>query len=195
MSKMDITKEEYEEFVKTAGDLEEGKSLMYSSGTVASPFTISPTTGLRTPAFGTGLSASALGLVGLNRDFVIARIVQDGYWIKATGSRVTKDGWTIESDWDYVVFDPDRKLFNEYVNNGQWHLGGSGRGEEFASLKHHNINLILVDKEDYWKKYVIATNLIKTLNSKTKDERIAVFDSVFGKDKNAQAVDFEECPF
>ena len=193
MSKMDITKEEYEQFVKTVGDLEKAKSLMYSSGTVVHPFTTTSTTGL--PKLGTGLLASALGPVGLNKDFVIARIVQDGYWIKATGSRVTKDGWTTKSDWDYVVFDPDRKLFNEYVNNGQWHLGGSGSGEEFASLKHHNINLILVDKEDYWKKYVIATNLIKTLNSKTKDERIAVFDSVFGRDKNAQAVDFEECPF
>jgi hypothetical protein len=47
-----------------------------------------------------------------------------------------------------------------------------------------------VDKEEIWKKYIIATNLIKTLNSKTKGERVAVFDSVFGKDSNAKALEF-----
>ena len=38
--------------------------------------------------------------------------------------------------------------------------------------------------------YKSSINLIKTLNSKTKGERIAVFDSVFGKDSNAKALEF-----
>lgn len=131
---------------------------------------------------------SALGII--DRDKIVRELVDDGYWVKMTGSRVTKDGWTDESDWDYVVYDPDRKLGDDLIKRSNWIVGGSGNGTEFSSFKHGDINLILVDKEEIWKRYIIATNLIKTLNSKTKGERIAVFDSVFGKDKNAAAVEF-----
>lgn len=121
------------------------------------------------------------------RDKIIRELVDDGYWVKMTGSRVTKDGWTSESDWDYVVFDPDKKLRTHFED---WVMGSDAGHGEFLSVKQGDTNLILVDKEEIWKKYIIATNLIKTLNSKTKEERIAVFDSVFGKDKNAAAVEF-----
>ena len=60
----------------------------------------------------------------------------------------------------------------------------------FASLRMGEVNLILVKEEDQWKKWIIATNMIKALNTKTKEERIKVFDGVFGKDKNAEAVLF-----
>ena len=124
------------------------------------------------------------------RQRTISELIEGGYWVKMTGSRVTKDGWTDESDWDYVVYDPDKKLQDVYKQQDGWVLGSEAEQGEFSSIKKDGINLILVDKEEIWKKYIIATNLIKTLNSKTKEERIAVFDSVFGKDKNAAAVDF-----
>ncbi len=129
------------------------------------------------------------------RQATIQQIVDQGYWIKMTGSRVTKDGWTDESDWDYVVYDPDCKLQDVYKQIDGWVLGSDAGQGEFASIRKYDVNLILVDKEEVWKKYIIATNLIRTLNSKTKRERIAVFDSVFGRDKNADAVDFNEAPF
>ena len=125
---------------------------------------------------------------------LITKLVEDDYWIKMTGSRVTKDGWTEESDWDYVVYDPDRKLARACVKEGSWVPGSEAEHGEFKSLRKSNVNLILVDKEEIWKKYIIASNLIKALNSRTKEERITIFDSVFGKDKNADAVDFGE-PF
>lgn len=140
-----------------------------------------------TPYTSSGL-ASLLGIN--NRDKIVRELVDEGYWVKMTGSRVTKDGWTDESDWDYVVYDPDKKLGDRLIRTTGWSVGGSGNGTEFSSFKYGDVNLILVDKEEIWKKYIIATNLIKTLNSKTKGERIAVFDSVFGKDKNAAAVEF-----
>lgn len=148
----------------------------------------------------TPISTSPLTPGGiLSRDGVkkniLTNLIEEGYWVKMTGSRVTKDGWTSESDWDYVVYDPDKKLRSKFLAEDGWVLGSdAGRGE-FDSLKLNDVNLILVDKEEIWKKYIIATNLIKTLNSKTKGERIAVFDSVFGKDKNASAIDFTEPPF
>ncbi len=136
-------------------------------------------------------SSAVLASLGISqRDKIVREIIDDGYWIKMTGSRVTKDGWTKESDWDYVVYDPDKKLGDKLIEAAGWAIGGSGNGTEFSSFKCGDVNLILVDKEEIWKKYIIATNLIKTINSKTKGERIAVFDSVFGKDKNATAVEF-----
>lgn len=138
-----------------------------------------------------GLGSLVAGLTSLmNRDKIIRELVDDGYWVKMTGSRVTKDGWTDESDWDYVVYDPERKLGDDLIECIGWDVGGSGNGTEFSSFKYGDVNLILVDKEEIWKKYIIATNLIKTLNSKTKGERVAVFDSVFGKDSNAKALEF-----
>lgn len=141
----------------------------------------------------TGSLVSTLGRS--KREKIISDLVNDGYWVKATGSRVTKDGWTDESDWDYVVYDPDHKLQDVYKQIDGWVLGSDAGQGEFASIRKYDVNLILVDKEEVWKKYIIATNLIKTLNSKTKKERIAVFDSVFGRDRNADAVDFNEAPF
>ena len=123
------------------------------------------------------------------RDKSSRELVDGGYWVKMTGSRVTKDGWTSESDWDYVVYDPDKK-FAGSLKLEEWVVGSLVDGGEFMSIRKGEVNLILVDKEEIWKKYIIATNLIKALNSKTKKERIAIFDSVFGRDKNTKAVEF-----
>ena len=140
----------------------------------------------------TPVSTGSLGKLSIEgaRRKIISDLVNDGYWVKATGSRVTKDGWTDESDWDYVVYDPDHKLQDVYKQIDGWVLGSDAGHGEFASIRKYDVNLILVGQEEIWKKYIIATNLIKTLNSKTKGERIAVFDSVFGKDSNAKAVEF-----
>lgn len=51
----------------------------------------------------------------MNRDKIIRELVDDSYWVKMTGSRVTKDGWTNESDWDYVVYDPDHSLLTPLI--------------------------------------------------------------------------------
>ncbi len=123
------------------------------------------------------------------RQRTISELIEGGYWVKMTGSRVTEDGWTSESDWDYVVYDPDKK-FAKALKMEEWVIGSNVDAGEFMSIRKGDVNLILVDKEEIWKKYIIATNLIKALNSKTKGERVAVFDSVFGKDSNAKALEF-----
>jgi hypothetical protein len=142
---------------------------------------------------GTG-ATSYSGLVSLlkasQRQKVVSDLVEDGYWVKMTGSRVTKDGWTDDSDWDYVVFDPDCKLQDVYTQSDGWVLGSDAGQGEFASIRKGEINLILVTQEDIWKKYIIATNLIKAINCKTKEERIGIFDTVFGKTSDSKAMDF-----
>lgn len=182
-----------------------------STHTYEDPF-LTPTT--RTPVYGGGTGGGSgtitaypttttslmamLTRTTVNKEYEVYKIVDKGYWIKATGSRVTKDGWTEESDWDYVIFDPDMKLEPELMKDG-WELGGSGVVEVesfrcFSSLKKGNLNFILVNKEEDWKKWVIATNLLKMMNPKTKEERIKLFDTVFGKTPDSKATDFGD-PF
>lgn len=187
-----LTREDYIKYIKELGPPAE-----YPMYTPTSPYyggTGSTGTSSGTVTTGAPTSVTVLGSLGISRrEKALSDIIQDGYWVKATGSRVTKDGFTSDSDWDYVVFDPDHSLYHQL--SGSWSMGGSGNGSEFVSLRDGNTNLILVDKEDIWKKWIIATNLIKTLNSKTKEERVKVFDSVFGRDANAHAVDFGSTPF
>jgi hypothetical protein len=127
----------------------------------------------------------------VRRTLEVGKIVDKGYWIKATGSRVTKSGWTNESDWDYVIFDPGMKLESELMKDG-WELGGSGEELDrcFSSLKKGQVNFILVKSEDIWKKWIIATNLIKAMDPKTKEERVGIFDTVFGKTSDSKAMEF-----
>jgi len=128
-----------------------------------------------------------------HRDTIVGNLVQEGYWVKATGSRVTKDGWTEASDWDYVVYDPENTLHNKLSKDSRWSIDGSGNGVlgvDFQSYKQGTTNLIVVCKDTIWKKYIIATNLLRMLNPKTKKERIAIFDSVFGNNADSQAVEF-----
>ena len=111
----------------------------------------------------------------------VASIVCSGKYIKPTGSRVTESGYTNASDYDFVILDQDKSLAHSLSRNIEWYVGGSGNGTEFISFKHDMINFILVDNKDTFNKYVAATECIKALNCKTKEERIKVFDSIFGK--------------
>ncbi len=127
------------------------------------------------------------------REEIITGLVQEGYWVKATGSRVTRDGWTDDSDWDYVVYDPENTLHSKLSKDVNWKVDGSGNGVlgvDFQSYKQGQTNLIVVCKDSTWKKYIIATNLLRMMNPKTKKERCAIFDSVFEKDVNSRAVEF-----
>jgi len=125
-------------------------------------------------------------------DSVIGKIVSLGHFVKMTGSRVTTH-YNKDSDFDYVVYDPQRTLEKELKNSSSWTMGGSGNGEEFNSFKREfgeTINLILVDKAEIFQKYCLATDIIKSVNPKTKAERIAYFDMVFGRKTQTEALPF-----
>ncbi len=140
----------------------------------------------------TSVSSSLSGL-GIIPYLEVGKLVDRGYWVKRTGSRVTTH-FTEASDHDYVVFDPDCKLEKELMVEG-WELGGSGdngelTGRIFSSLKKGKTNFIVVVNEDQWKKWVIATNLIKALDPETKEGRVKIFNTVFGDTPDSRAVEF-----
>jgi len=121
----------------------------------------------------------------------VALVVNMGLWVKPTGSRVTKSGWKDLSDYDYVVFDPEDKLSKQLVDRWGFGVGGSERPEqEFTSYKKGVLNFIVTSKADFFKKYCMATELIKTVDAKTREERIKLFDIIFGTPANLEALEF-----
>lgn len=119
---------------------------------------------------------------------VLFELTEKGYQFFKTGSRVTTH-FTKSSDWDYVVYDPTCDLEKGLETSSHWVRGGSNRLESpFDSFKTHGINgtvtnLILVQfKEDY-KKWIMATEVVKKTNPKTKEERIKMFDLIFQPNK------------
>ncbi len=183
----EMTKEDYNKFVKSL--VEDYPYPPEYTGTGTRTMVVSPHwAAMPREPFITGAPKTPK-----HRNHIVGDLVQEGYWVKATGSRVTKSGWTKESDWDYVVYDPDNILLKELQEDKNWSKDSSGNGDpgiDFNSFRNGQTNLILVSTENIWKNYIIATNLIKSLNCETKKERIEIFDSVFGKDRNLQAVEF-----
>lgn len=120
----------------------------------------------------------------------VTAVVHLGLWIKPTGSRVTKSGWSGTSDYDYVVFDPEDKL-SKLLAKADYKIGGSQRPEqEFTSYVKGSLNFIVTSKADYFQKYCRATELIKTVDAKTKEERIKMFDIIFGVNDSTNVLEF-----
>jgi hypothetical protein len=120
----------------------------------------------------------------------VAELVFEGYYLQPTGSRVTKSGWKPESDWDFVVLDKDETLQKRLRKDMRWIEDGSGNKESiFSSFKQafgHSvalpptqINFILVKDKETFGKYKVASELIRVMDCKAKEERVKVFDTIF----------------
>ena len=119
------------------------------------------------------------------RQKVVTAVVQEGFFIRPTGSRVTKSGWKDTSDWDYVVLDTEDKLIShlstlDEFRNMAFHPDGSGNTKSnFESYRIAEVNLIIVKDKPTFEKYMVATELIKALDCQTKEERVKYFDIIF----------------
>jgi hypothetical protein len=116
----------------------------------------------------------------------VLKVVNAGYNLCATGSRVTKN-FTPISDYDFVVYDWDKK-FRTQLDTKEWEEGGSGNlFSDFTSYKKNvkegTINFIVVSDKEYYRKYVLATELIKKINPPDKKGRVELFDMVFKQEQ------------
>lgn len=116
----------------------------------------------------------------------VLRVVNAGYNLCATGSRMTKN-FTPASDYDFVVYDWDKK-FKTQLDTKEWEEGGSGNlFSDFISYKKKvregTINFIVVSDKEYYRKYVLATELIKKINPPDKKGRVELFDMVFKQEQ------------
>ena len=123
---------------------------------------------------------------GETRLEVVEQLIARGCHVFATGSRVTTHFDPKESDWDYVVLDEDFTLANHYTMEDFWYQGESGNQySDFLSRKKIMkdsscvVNLIFVPTKEVFNQYVMATNLIRKVDPKTKAERIELFDLIF----------------
>ena len=130
------------------------------------------------------LSHTDLKLPVFQHDKLVTELIRKGKHIYATGSRVTTH-FKPDSDYDYVVLDPEYKLCTEYERQG-WVIGGSGNrhNPDFNSIKATDIegitvNLICVSEKETFNKYVMASDLIRTVDPETKEERVKLFDLIF----------------
>jgi hypothetical protein len=116
----------------------------------------------------------------------VLQVVDRGYNICATGSRVTTNFDPLTSDYDYVVFDWDKK-FASRLSTVEWSEGDSGNEHsEFhsykKSVKEGSINFIVVQDKEEYRKYLLATELLKKMNPGSKEERIKLFDMIFKRE-------------
>jgi hypothetical protein len=116
----------------------------------------------------------------------VLQVVDRGYNICATGSRVTTNFDPLTSDYDYVIFDWDKK-FRSKLSTVEWSEGDSGNEHsEFHSykkrVKEGSLNFIVVQDKEEYRKYLLATELLKKMNPASKAERIKLFDMIFKRE-------------
>lgn len=119
---------------------------------------------------------------------VLKFCVDNDIWIRRTGSQLIED--VVPEDRDFVAEDIDGKLVPYLEQNGYW-LGGSSRPEaQFMSWKKGEVNIIVCHDREYFRKYLMATELLKKMQPKTKQERINIFDTIFGTNNKDTDVPF-----
>jgi hypothetical protein len=98
-----------------------------------------------------------------------------------TGSRLVNG--IVHDDYDIVVLDPDKKLFNhlDFTKNG-WVLGGSFDFDgAFASYKKYDVNVILVKTEEEFSKWKSFSEILEEAQLKDKESRIALSEFLRGE--------------
>ena len=96
-----------------------------------------------------------------------------------TGSRlVAKTHW---DDVDFVVKVDNIAKYKDQLASEGWSDNDEYKEleKEFESVKKNNINIILTQDQEYFNKWVEASNIVSTYQIKEKDNRIAAFGYVF----------------
>lgn len=98
-----------------------------------------------------------------------------------TGSAYICDPPVTDTDEDYVVLVEEFTQAARLLEVQGWEIGGSifeGHQNYFFSFKKGKVNLIIVDSQDVYDKFVNATKLAKSLNLTKKEDRITLFQAI-----------------
>lgn len=110
---------------------------------------------------------------------------------EAVGSRVTCDPAPMDTDQDVLVL-TSRELWDEGLGTGLaasgFEKGGSDCGNQvdylasvpnsFQSFKCGELNLIVTFDPEFYRRFLAATGVAKTLNLLSKDDRVMLFQAV-----------------
>jgi hypothetical protein len=97
------------------------------------------------------------------------------------GSRVTCVPAPTDTDEDVLLLTDDlNTLIGDCIEVGFTQDGEAGKTypKEFVSLRSGTMNFIVTDNEEFFKKFMLATHVCKSLNVKSKADRICVFQAI-----------------
>ena len=105
------------------------------------------------------------------------------------GSRVTCDPVSTGTDDDWLVLVPESNSICEILLALGWTVDGSHINcpiwnSVFHSMSSGELNLIITDKPDFYRRFLAATHVAKKLNLLKKEDRIALFQAcLYGNKK------------
>lgn len=103
--------------------------------------------------------------------------------ITPTGSRVICNPPPLDTDKDFVVLihGPVSEFIDDLTGNHGWESDTKYPGSDFTSLRRGKVNYIVTESEDFYKKFVLATKIAKSLNLTDKKDRVTLFQGVLYK--------------
>ena len=110
------------------------------------------------------------------------------------GSRITCNPPPKDTDEDVLLLTDDLNTFiGDCIEVGFTRDGDATASypTEFVSLRNGTMNFIITDTEEFFKKFMLATHVCKSLNVLLKAHRICVFQAIlYGKEFETQEVPF-----
>lgn len=97
------------------------------------------------------------------------------------GSRVTCSPAPTDTDEDVLLLTDDLEtLIGDCIEVGFTRDGAVDRSypKEFVSLRNGTMNFIVTDNEEFYKKFMLATHVCKSLNVMKKYDRLTVFQAI-----------------
>ena len=102
------------------------------------------------------------------------------------GSRITCNPAPTDTDEDVLLLTDDLEtLIGDCIEVGFTRDGDTKASypEGFVSLRNGSMNFIITDDEEFYKKFMLATHVCKSLNLMEKNNRITVFQAIlYGKE-------------
>jgi hypothetical protein len=102
------------------------------------------------------------------------------------GSRITCNPAPTDTDEDVLLLTDDLEtLIGDCIEVGFTRDGDTKASypEGFVSLRNGSMNFIVTDDEEFYKKFMLATHVCKSLNLMEKNNRITVFQAIlYGKE-------------
>lgn len=112
----------------------------------------------------------------------IPKILWEG--IYQTGSSVICNPPVTDTDIDFIICTTCYEEIKIFLEKNGFNISCSDKeeyeviSEGFECYRKDNINLIVTDNYEWYKKWVLATNVAKKLNLLKKEDRITLFKAI-----------------
>lgn len=98
-----------------------------------------------------------------------------------TGSRYICNPPVVGTDDDYVVKTYDKASFLDEASANGWAVHSDDdypEDDDFVSVRLGDVNLIVTEQDEFYGRFVTATNIARAMNLTNKDDRISLFQGI-----------------